>query len=656
MKRKKTWLLTLLLTLTVGFSLQAQKKIDSLRQLSEATPAGPDKFKLYGNICWYYINQLQLELALNYADSISLSAEALGDKDGIALAQFYYGVIARKKGRHEKALKHMNAYVNHYVAIGDSTKVAHGLFQIGAINSDIGNYEPSLSALYRSLKILEKQEDQGSINFTLNVIGSVLRSAKRYDDALEVYEKVLQTDSLNSDVMLNMGNVFSETDELEAAKVYYLKALKIDRANENDWAIAYDLENLGNLMSRMKLHDSALVYQKKALEIREALPNKKDEAISLSQVGAAYTRVKNYLPGLAHLTRALDLAKETNTTYLIRDIYEKLAIHFSAQKNFEEAYGYIKQYTILNDSLLNERVTKQISEAKTKYESEKKDQQITLLAKEKELQKKEAQRQATLKNTFIFGGLLIALLAGLLVYTLRQRLRNQKAFALKDNEIKEANFRQQLSELEMKALQAQINPHFIFNCLNSINQMILEGETEPASRYLTKFSRLIRLILENSETAEVSLKNELTLLESYIQLESLRFSGEIQYKIRIKDNIDTEATYLPSMVLQPFVENAIWHGLRHKKEPEEGIIAISIDHDKGQLLCEIQDNGVGREKALELQQRSVWKSKSLGLKITEERLRLLSQELQKQLIRITDLKDAVGQSLGTRVEVSIPTS
>lgn len=263
MKTKSSWFLALLLILTASFSLQAQHKIDSLRQLLQSTPAGSDKFKLYGEICWHYINELQLELAHYYADSIRLSAEALADEDGVAYAQFYYGVIARKKGTHEKALNHINFYVNHYAAIGDSTKVAHGLFQIGAINSDIGNYDPSLSALYRSLKIFEIQEDQPSMNYTLNVIGSVLKSAKRYDDALEVYESVLHTDSLNSDVMLNMGNVFAETDELATAKVYYLKALKIDQANKNDWAIAFDLENLGNLLSRMKLHDSALFYQKK---------------------------------------------------------------------------------------------------------------------------------------------------------------------------------------------------------------------------------------------------------------------------------------------------------------------------------------------------------------------------------------------------------
>ena len=186
--------------------------------------------------------------------------------------------------------------------------------------------------------------------------------------------------------------------------------------------------------------------------------------------------------------------------------------------------------------------------------------------------------------------------------------------------------------------------------------MIKNGKNQNASKYLTKFSKLIRSILENAEDTEVSLKNELATLKAYIQLEALRFKEDVNFKIDIQDSIDLENTYLPSMVLQPFVENAIWHGLRHKKETAARRISIVIRKEKEQLLCLIEDNGVGRQKAFELQQKSILKRKSLGVKITEDRLRLLSKELQKQLVRITDLKDQTGTALGTRVEVSIPIS
>jgi sensor histidine kinase YesM len=137
-------------------------------------------------------------------------------------------------------------------------------------------------------------------------------------------------------------------------------------------------------------------------------------------------------------------------------------------------------------------------------------------------------------------------------------------------------------------------------------------------------------------------------------LEELRFDGSIQYQVHTQPDLDPENTFLPFMVLQPFVENAIWHGLRPKGAKDNGRIAISIAQDHGLLVCQIEDNGVGRAKALELQKETIWKTKSMGLKITEERLQLLNQEFKQQLIRITDLKDSLGHALGTRVEVSIP--
>jgi sensor histidine kinase YesM len=291
-----------------------------------------------------------------------------------------------------------------------------------------------------------------------------------------------------------------------------------------------------------------------------------------------------------------------------------------------------------------------------KYETEKKEKQIAALANEKEIQEHETMRQSFLKVLFMSGSVVLVILFLLVFFLLRQRLRNQKILAVKNEEIKAGQFKQQLSELELKALRAQINPHFIFNCLNSINQMILDGENQKASKYLSKFGKLIRLILENAEETEVVLKDELLMLETYIQLEMLRFGGAIDYSVTVEDDVDAENTYLPAMVLQPFVENAVWHGLIPKKDSATGRIAITIKRKDDLLLCVIEDNGIGREKALELQQKTVYKSKSLGLKITEERLRLLNREMQRQWIRFVDLKDPIGFAIGTRVEVSIPIS
>lgn len=128
--------------------------------------------------------------------------------------------------------------------------------------------------------------------------------------------------------------------------------------------------------------------------------------------------------------------------------------------------------------------------------------------------------------------------------------------------------------------------------------------------------------------------------------------AKISYRIAVDEGIDKEHTHVPSMVLQPFIENAIWHGLMHKDG--EGLINVSISEDDDILRCVIEDNGVGREKALEMQEKSMLKNKSLGLKITEQRLRLLNRRELKDLIRITDLKDSMSRALGTRVDINIP--
>ena len=182
--------------------------------------------------------------------------------------------------------------------------------------------------------------------------------------------------------------------------------------------------------------------------------------------------------------------------------------------------------------------------------------------------------------------------------------------------------------------------------------MMLTDEGDGASRYLTKFAKLIRMMLENSENPTVSLEDELIMLNAYLQLESLRFKEKLRYEISVDDRIDREMTHLPPMVLQPFIENAIWHGLMPKQG--EGMIKIAIQEESGVLKCIIEDNGVGREKALNLAESKVLKKQSLGLHITEERLKLLNKEQLKDLIRITDLKDSTNRALGTRVDVLIP--
>jgi LytS/YehU family sensor histidine kinase len=207
--------------------------------------------------------------------------------------------------------------------------------------------------------------------------------------------------------------------------------------------------------------------------------------------------------------------------------------------------------------------------------------------------------------------------------------------------------------MEMQALRAQMNPHFIFNCLNSINRFILKNESEAASDYLTKFSKLIRLILQNSQSKAVPLESELEALRLYMEMEMLRFEGQFTYNISLDPDLEVEDLEVPPLIIQPYVENAIWHGLMHKQD--KGHLIVELHRENGTLYCQITDDGVGRKRAAELKSKSASKNKSLGMKITSHRLELINTLSDKDTtVEVIDLVDCSGDACGTRVVLKIP--
>ena len=218
----------------------------------------------------------------------------------------------------------------------------------------------------------------------------------------------------------------------------------------------------------------------------------------------------------------------------------------------------------------------------------------------------------------------------------------------------ETAFEQKIAETEMTALRAQMNPHFIFNCLNSIKLYTLENDSQTASEYLTMFSQLIRLVLENSRSEKVTLQKELETLRLYIELEAMRFKNKVHYEIKVAPGIDQQYIEIPPLLLQPYVENAIWHGLMHKKNGGDILIDVSLPSEH-LLQVEIADNGVGREMAASYKSKSATTQKSFGLKMTSDRLQIINQLYRINAdVKITDVKDDANQVTGTRVIIRIP--
>ncbi len=245
------------------------------------------------------------------------------------------------------------------------------------------------------------------------------------------------------------------------------------------------------------------------------------------------------------------------------------------------------------------------------------------------------------------------ILCGLLAIALVYLYFRLRIYLIKKEARQRTQMQQQMAQLEMRALRAQMNPHFIFNALNSIQTFMMKNETEQALSYLNRFARLIRSVLDHSQQNTIPISKEVNMLENYMELEKLRFADQFNYETIIDPAIDADFTEIPTMIIQPFIENAIWHGLLHKKE--QGKLLLTFTKMQDRILCTIEDNGIGREKSAALKQISGFTHSSRGLQITRDRLSLYNSRFNMDAsFDFEDMVDEEGQPSGTRVNLWFP--
>lgn len=251
-------------------------------------------------------------------------------------------------------------------------------------------------------------------------------------------------------------------------------------------------------------------------------------------------------------------------------------------------------------------------------------------------------------KTWWFKGLVVLGILGGIFSFYQYRVRQiTKAERLR------SEYEKKLANVELTALRAQMNPHFIFNCLNSIDHYIIKNETRKASEYLNSFSRLIRLILQNSRSNYVNLRDELEALKLYMEMESLRFNHRFDYLVQVENDMDLDSTEIPPMIIQPYVENAIWHGLMHKEG--KGKVVLTLSRENGYLQCSIEDDGIGRARAAELKSRNSTRKKSMGMGITKDRINIINNLYNTDTsVKVIDLVNPNGSGRGTRIELTIP--
>jgi tetratricopeptide (TPR) repeat protein len=544
--------------------------------------------------------------------------------------------------------------------IGDEYDATDEIGGFAAYYIEKGDYEKGFYFAEQFLKLASQFKNQVQIDAALITIGQLYLRIEDYSAAINYYRQVLQ--NLTHDDLLfasmNEADVFTQMEFAEIychlhqfdSALYRYNLFDSAKAGEKDLRVF--LESKGEYYLSQKQYDNALKNFLKALYYHRKLNDRNEIMRVLIDIAETYLAKGDFITALQYGKQGLNMALETNAKQFIRDGYKILYSVYDRLGNTDSAYLHYQKYISVRDMVLND-------EMKGKFAAYNYEQKIALLNNEEQLQQQKLEQSAQQKKFLIIGIVGVFLSGTIILRNVLLKRKNEKLRLENELRVQKLENQQQLSELEMQALRSQMNPHFVFNCLSSINRFILKNKTEEASDYLTKFSRLIRMVLNNSKQSYISLEDELETLGLYLEMEKLRFKNSFDYTFTFGNSVDLDNIFIPPLLLQPFAENAIWHGLMHLPagqagKQEKGFLNFDFSVEDRFLSCIITDNGVGREQAELLKSKSAEKRKSMGLKITTERLSLLNNNSSEQtFFTIEDLTDENRNATGTRVYLKI---
>ncbi len=550
------------------------------------------------------------------------------------MAYYTLGFSLLAQSRFEEAIRYLQLSQDYSQQARDTAGVIKSLSLIGCAHRESGNYETAFQIIRRCLQMAEENNNPALAEEQYFELAALFMQIEDYDAAKKYFHDGFQLDQPKTFHPWNIlvyAQLLSRQHLFDSARYYYNS---FDSAALTPAMLRTYLVSKGEYYLLQERGREALPYFEKSLVYQLQSNDRNQIMRCLKDLSLACEKLNKDKEAARYARESLVIAEQFKARQYIRDNCQILYTLYDKTKRTDSAYAYYRRWQVMKDSVNNDQL-------KGKFASYNFEQQIALLNKEKQLNEV-CLRETVATKKLLIGGIVALILIGFIFsrYVLLKRKN-------------EAHLRQRAEkELELAALRSQMNPHFIFNCLNAINRFILGHETEAASDYLTKFSRLMRMIMNHSRHSVISLAEELEVLQLYLNMERLRFKDAFDYNIVLDDELDTTDIYIPPLLLQPFVENAIWHGLMHR--PERGLLTVSIHAGDDMLTCIIQDNGVGRQKAGMLKSKSAQKHKSMGLQITAERLRLLAGAgTPGHYFDIEDLYDKDGNPAGTRVVLKI---
>jgi len=525
-----------------------------------------------------------------------------------------------------------------------------------------GIFDKAIDFYTKAIRIAEKNQDVENIIIGKSNLASIYIHIKESKKALQLF---IESDTLlvntgkgetqnRAALLTNIGAAYSSLNQHNEALKYHYKVLEICQKKNILFGVAIAKSNIGDEYVQLKKYDKALPFLVSSMEISEK--NGFDSFLGqiYSDIGKIYSFKKQYTLSTHFLEKGISLCTKINDQSNLLHANSVLHNVYAQNGNFKKAYLTALNYITVNDSLNNKEKQKIITETNTKYETEKKEATIKELNQKKKISELESNKKSILINSIVISFLALLLIA----YFLFSRYKGKKKNELLQTQLIETQKRleaeKKATDSELKALKSQMNPHFIFNALNSIQEQFMYGDKLKGNEQLSNFTYLTRQILEVSGKKQITIATEIDILTKYLELEKMRFAKDFEYSITTSDTIDEDYMKLPPMLIQPFVENSIKHGLMHKSGLKTIAIDFNLSSSEEYLICTIIDNGIGRQKSAEIKSGNLEKHNSFSTKSIQQRLELLNDNLHLQeLILYSDVMENE-TIVGTKAIVNIP--
>ena len=609
----------------------------------------------YNNVGFYYSAKSDFDQSLlNYRKAVIYFTKSK-KLDTAATTYMNIGLNYIKKGQPQNFLVYHNKALKIYLKLKDSVGIANVYADIGYQYGENGSDSKALEYLIKSLKIADLLKDKAPKIRTLEYLVKTLKNQNENQKALEYtkqlisyFKEIGDEDSLS----LNYFSIASTYNALGNFKQMFenaTKSLVLAKKNEKINTIAANYGLLAKHYLNQKQIDDAYKYSK--LEVEEREKNIKEPAYTKSQI--RFSEILNLkkqnteAEKIAKIT--FEKANELENCELIMMSARNLKTIYIATNQKVKALDFAQVEIKMTDSLSKINTKNSAIKNVFKYESEKKEAEITQLSQAKTITELENKRQKTTLLLLILG-VVSALITSFLLF---KRFKEKKQTELLKFEIEKTSAEKKASESELKALKSQMNPHFIFNALNSIQEQFMYGDKIIANEQMGNFTTLTREILTVSGKKKITIQKEIDLLTKYLELEKMRFDKDFSYQFIVSNQIDEDYHEIPPMILQPFVENSIKHGLLHQVGAKKISVYIDLDKMNENILCTIEDNGIGREKSAVIKTKN--SHVSFSTNSIEQRLELLNDsKSDKKLVVYEDVLDENGVCVGTKVVLTIP--